>query len=101
MGQYNEETIFLHCTAIPSWSDVEEFVVELFYKDLILPDMEKKKETIVRIEDRSHGGPHMDQEFKDSPEKEFDDWSLYSAWEELEENWRKYTRRYFDNYANS
>ena len=99
LGTCQDHIVFLHCNVTPGWDDPEKFVVELFYKELKLPDFEEEKHAIARIDNKSHGGePHLDKEFETERSKEFDDWYVYTAWDHLEENWRKYTRRYLSNH---
>lgn len=99
LGRHQGETIFLHCTLDNSWENPEKFVLEVYYKELKLPEMEEIKHSIARIDNKSHGGTHLDREFKQEPDKKFRDWSFYSAWEYLEDKWRKFTTEYLRNHG--
>lgn len=102
LGEFKEERIFHHITVIPSWNDPEKFVVEVYYKELMTPEFEEVKHTIVRIDNKSHGDSHMDQLYKEEPDKDFTrDWSAYSAWRHLEKKWRSYANKYFRNHVSS
>lgn len=94
VGMENDEIIFLHSTVNPCWENPEKFVIEIFFKELKLPEMEEEKVTIARIDNKSHGGrTHLDQEFKEDPDKKFRDWGFYEAWGLLEEKWRKFSKK--------
>lgn len=99
LGTCKGQLVFLHSNVTPGWDDPEKFVVEIFYKEVEIPSFNEVKHTVARIDNKSHGGePHMDQEFKTDSPKKFNDWNVYSAWKHMEENWRKYVRRYFRNH---
>jgi len=53
---------------------------------------------IVRIDDRRHGGPHIDRHFSDEGGMEPlpDTFSADDAVDKLEQNWRHYARSYHD-----
>lgn len=100
LGAFKGKTHLLFWEARPDMDNLEEFVVNISYSDFA--GGEPRRVQIVRID--NVGKPlHMDQLWKEGePKKELNwrgtRWELFSrAVEELNNNWRKYARRWDRN----
>lgn len=97
LGKFKGKTHLLFWEARPNLDELEEFVANISYTDF--SEGEPHRVQIVRIDNA--GKPlHMDQLWKEGkPKKELnwegDRWELFSrALKELQENWRKYCKRW-------
>jgi len=87
LGWMYDRQYFIYVEVTPSWNDPEKFVVTAFYIKTDPETLEEEKIEICRIDNKSHGFTHMDQEFKEGAPKKEMDVDVYEAWEIIENNW--------------
>ncbi|MFB6100885.1 MAG: hypothetical protein ABEK16_06480 [Candidatus Nanohalobium sp.] len=97
LGSLEGDKYFLFVEVNPSWDDPEKFVATVYYRELNPETLKEEKTEIARIENKAHGSCHMDQLFRQGEPKKEMDVDVYQAWQHLEDNWKKYARRYKDN----
>jgi len=85
----------------PVHRDTEtDYAVWLFYWVPHDDEPDASQQHIVRIDDRRHGGPHMDRHFSQEGgiERLDDDFTADDAVDKLSANWRHYARSYHDRH---
>ncbi|MBS1264088.1 MAG: hypothetical protein MAG715_01288 [Methanonatronarchaeales archaeon] len=92
LGSFRGRRVNLHVEARPSFNDVEEFSVSLFF------DTEQGRgEEVVRIDSADHHGGfriHIHRLYRrDEAVEEFDG-DIWTAVDYLKENWRRFARSF-------
>ncbi|WP_273837790.1 hypothetical protein [Halococcus sp. PRR34] len=104
LGTHMTETIKLAVDLEPddvqSPADVDSYAVMLYY-DREIGEEDIEQVQIARIDDREHGGPHLDRFFSEEGGRDHLDPNLAfdEAEDQLRTNWRQYVRRYHDNFG--
>ena len=97
LGSFNGKTYFLYVESRPDWDKTERFVAKVYYNKLNPQTLEEEKIEVVRIDNVSHGFCHIDKLYKQDRPREKVDMDVYEAWDYLEDNWKKFARKYEGN----
>jgi hypothetical protein len=100
MTETIELAVDLEPDDVQSPADVESYAVMLYYnKEVGKENVDQVQ--IARIDDREHGGPHLDRFFSEESGRDHldPDLTFDEAEEMLQDNWRRYVRRYYDNFG--
>lgn len=91
LGWYRGREYKLITRLSPGLNEIRQFATVVYYGS------DGQRTEIARI-DTSHGFTHFDKLFRRDQPKERVEMSVWEAERHLEENWRRYARRYAENH---
>lgn len=93
------KSVFLYLEVEHSFDDPQDFVIEIYFRELDHTTLNEKKVPVARIDSRSHGSVHLDKLFAENQGKIFRSWSFFEAWEKIQQEWEEYTTKYVRNHG--
>lgn len=107
LGKVGEKTIYLAVDYSDRVTETnrpvtDDYAVWLYFWRPTEHTEDAEQVHIVRIDDRKHGGPHIDRFYSKEGGKETSlatNFDVEDAIEELEDRWQHYARQYRDNFG--